>query len=96
MRPRSIRHMTAMHLRQSAVEVDVIRSVLGHVSIATTNRYLEIDFEMNTKFLEACEVGGSLWRPIDGPVLICSPGSKPSDRQPKMARENKRRSSFNY
>jgi hypothetical protein len=35
----------------------VIRSWPGHVSIATTNRYIEIDLEMNRKALEACEVG---------------------------------------
>ena len=35
-----------MHLLQSGVEVNVIRSWLGHVSIATTNRYIEIDLAM--------------------------------------------------
>jgi hypothetical protein len=40
----------------SGVEVNVIRSWLGHASIATTNRYIEIDFEMKRKALEACEV----------------------------------------
>jgi site-specific recombinase XerD len=50
-------HTTAMHLLQSGVEVNVIRSWLGHVSIATTNRYIEIDLEMKRKALEACEVG---------------------------------------
>ena len=29
---------------------------LGHVSIATTNRYVEIDLAMKAKALEACEV----------------------------------------
>ena len=55
--PHTIRHTTAMHLLQSGVEVNVIRSWLGHVSIATTNRYIEIDLEMKRKALEACEVG---------------------------------------
>jgi integrase/recombinase XerD len=55
--PHTIRHTTAMHLFQSGVEVNVIRSWLGHVSIATTNRYIEIDLEMKRKALEACEVG---------------------------------------
>jgi site-specific recombinase XerD len=55
--PHTIRHTIAMHLLQSGVEVNVIRSWLGHVSIATTNRYIEIDLEMKRKALETCEVG---------------------------------------
>ena len=55
--PHTIRHTTAMHLLQSGVEVNVIRSWLGHVSLATTNRYIEIDLAMKTKALEACQVG---------------------------------------
>jgi integrase/recombinase XerD len=55
--PHTIRHTTAMHLLQSGVEVNVIRSWLGHASIATTNRYIEIDLEMKRKALETCEVG---------------------------------------
>jgi site-specific recombinase XerD len=55
--PHTIRHTTAMHLLQSGVEVNVIRSWLGHVSIATTNRYIEIDLAMKAKALETCELG---------------------------------------
>ena len=54
--PHTLRHTTAMHLLQSGVEVNVIRSWLGHVSIATTNRYVEIDLEMKAKALQTCEV----------------------------------------
>jgi site-specific recombinase XerD len=54
--PHTFRHTTAMHLLQSGVEVNVIRSWLGHVSIATTNRYIEIDLAMKAKALEACEI----------------------------------------
>src|SRR5205823_7071031 len=50
-------HSPAMHLLQSGVEVNVIRSWLGHVSISTTNRYIEIDLAMKRKALETCEVG---------------------------------------
>ena len=46
-----------MHLLQAGVEVNVIRSWLGHVSIATTNRYIEIDLAMKAKALETCKVG---------------------------------------
>jgi site-specific recombinase XerD len=55
--PHTFRHTTAMHLLQAGVEVNVIRSWLGHVSIATTNRYIEIDLAMKAKALEACKVG---------------------------------------
>jgi integrase/recombinase XerD len=55
--PHTFRHTTAMHLLQSGVEVNVIRSWLGHVSIATTNRYIEIDLAMKAKALKACEIG---------------------------------------
>lgn len=57
--PHTLRHTTAMHLLQSGVEVNVIRSWLGHVSIATTNRYIEIDLAMKAKALETCEVSSS-------------------------------------
>ena len=55
--PHTLRHTTAMHLLQSNVEVNVIRSWLGHVSIATTNHYIEIDLAMKAKALEVCELG---------------------------------------
>jgi site-specific recombinase XerD len=54
--PHVIRHTTAMHLLQSGVEVNVIRSWLGHASTATTNAYVEIDLAMKRKALETCEV----------------------------------------
>lgn len=57
--PHTFRHTTAMHLLQSGVEINVIRSWLGHVSISTTNRYIEIDLKMKRKALETCEVGQS-------------------------------------
>ena len=57
--PHTLRHTTAMHLLQSGVEVNVIRSWLGHVSISTTNRYIEIDLAMKRKALASCEVGSS-------------------------------------
>jgi integrase/recombinase XerD len=52
-----------MHLLQSGVEVNVIRSWLGHVSLTTTNRYIEIDLVMKRKALEACEVGQNVSSP---------------------------------
>jgi site-specific recombinase XerD len=57
--PHTLRHTTAMHLLQSGVEVNVIRSWLGHASIATTNRYVEIDLAMKREALQTCEVGSA-------------------------------------
>jgi site-specific recombinase XerD len=57
--PHTLRHTTAMHLLQSGVEINVIRSWLGHVSLATTNRYVEIDLAMKAKALKTCEVATS-------------------------------------
>jgi site-specific recombinase XerD len=54
--PHTIRHTTAMHLLQSGVEINVIRSWLGHVNLATTHRYAEIDLAMKRKALESCEL----------------------------------------
>jgi site-specific recombinase XerD len=63
------RHTTAMHLLQSNVDLNMIRSWLGHASIETTNTYIEIDLEMKRKTLQSCEKllpkkgkHGPLWR----------------------------------
>ncbi len=53
--PHVFRHTTAMHLLQAGVELNVIRAWLGHVNIATTCRYVEIDLAMKAKALETCE-----------------------------------------
>lgn len=53
--PHTIRHTTAMHLLQSGVELNVIRSWLGHASLQTTHRYAQADLEMKARALERCE-----------------------------------------
>jgi integrase/recombinase XerD len=65
--PHVLRHTTAMHLLQSGVEVNVIRSWLGHASISTTNHYIEIDLAMKAKAMQPCEINSSqpqeaVWR----------------------------------
>jgi integrase/recombinase XerD len=57
--PHTIRHTTATHLLRSGVDINTIRAWLGHVSLATTNIYAEVDLEMKAKALANCEVGGS-------------------------------------
>lgn len=67
--PHTIRHSTAMHLLQSGVDLTVIQRWLGHVQLATTHGYVEIDLEMKRKALAACappgEPPGGLQRVID-------------------------------
>jgi site-specific recombinase XerD len=51
-----IRHTTATHLLRSGVDINTIRSWLGHVSLATTNVYAKVDLEMKAKALATCEI----------------------------------------
>ncbi len=67
--PHTWRHTTAMHLLQSNVDLNMIRSWLGHASIETTNTYVEIDLDMKRKTLQAAEKllpartkGGPSWQ----------------------------------
>lgn len=53
--PHTFRHTTAMHLLQSGVDLNMIRSWLGHASIETTNEYVELDLEMKRKTLQSVE-----------------------------------------
>jgi len=50
--PHTLRHTAAMHLLQSGVETNVIKSWLGHVSVTTTNEYIEIDMAMKREAIE--------------------------------------------
>jgi site-specific recombinase XerD len=43
-----------MHLLQSGVDLTVIQRWLGHVQLATTHAYVEIDLETKRKALSAC------------------------------------------
>lgn len=52
--PHTLRHTAAMHLLQSGVETNVIKSWLGHVSVTTTNEYIEIDMAMKREAIERC------------------------------------------
>ena len=55
-RMRNRRHTTATHLLCAGVDINTIRAWLGHVSLATTNVYAEVDLEMKAKALANCEV----------------------------------------
>ncbi|WP_322864889.1 tyrosine-type recombinase/integrase (plasmid) [Aquicoccus sp. G2-2] len=50
--PHSFRHATAVHLVSAGVDVTVIRSWLGHVSLDTTNHYAKANLETKRKALQ--------------------------------------------
>ena len=54
--PHMIRHTTATHLLRARVDINTIRSWLGHVCLSTTNVYAEVDLEMKAKALLKCEI----------------------------------------
>jgi site-specific recombinase XerD len=52
--PHTFRHTIAMHFLQAGIDLSIIKSWLGHVNLATTHAYVEIDMEMKRKALTAC------------------------------------------
>jgi site-specific recombinase XerD len=50
--PHVLRHSKAMHLLQAGVPLVVIRSILGHADVGTTEVYAKADLEMKRKALE--------------------------------------------
>jgi len=68
--PHTIRHTTATHLLRAGVDINTIRAWLGHVSLATTNVYAEVDLQMKAKALAGCEVSepklSKPWREDEG------------------------------
>jgi site-specific recombinase XerD len=53
--PHSFRHATAVHLVAAGVDVTVIRSWLGHVSLDTTNHYAQANLQTKRQALERLE-----------------------------------------
>jgi|LSQX01.3.fsa_nt_gb site-specific recombinase XerD len=56
--PHTIRHSTASHLLEAGVDINTIRSWLGHVSVNTTNLYAEVNMRMKAEALKTCEITG--------------------------------------
>jgi len=54
--PHVMRHSTASHLLHAGVDINTIRSWLGHVSINTTNIYAETDLDTKARALATCAV----------------------------------------
>ncbi len=51
--PHVLRHSCAVALLQAGIDITVIRDYLGHVSVATTSRYLSTNLEMKRDALQA-------------------------------------------
>ncbi len=56
--PHTFRHTIAMHFLQAGIDLSIIKSWLGHVNLATTHAYIEIDMEMKRKALTVCSPVG--------------------------------------
>lgn len=56
--PHSYRHSLAMHLLQAGIDLSIIKSWLGHVNLATTHAYVEIDMNMKRDVLDAYSPAG--------------------------------------
>jgi len=67
--PHTIRHSTAMHMLQAGIDLNSIRSWLGHVSLETTHQYAQINLEMKTKAMKICESSFSFLKPVTGSTL---------------------------
>lgn len=66
--PHTLRHTTAMHLLQAGVDLNLIRSWLGHVSLDTTHQYVEADLGMKRAALAQGKIrvlsrGPRRWKP---------------------------------
>lgn len=56
--PHTFRHTIAMHFLQAGIDLSIIKNWLGHVNLATTNAYVEIDMNMKRKALNSCIPAG--------------------------------------
>lgn len=50
--PHILRHSKAVHLLQAGINIILIRDILGHVSVQTTEMYARVDMETKRKALE--------------------------------------------
>ena len=54
--PHTFRHTVALHLIQEHENIATVKELLGHASIKTTHKYVEIDMNMKRKAIEGCAV----------------------------------------
>ena len=55
--PHVLRHSCACHLLRSGVDINTIRAWLGHVSLATTNIYAEVDLRAKEEAMKSTSPG---------------------------------------
>lgn len=55
--PHVLRHSCACHLLRSGVDINTIRAWLGHVSLATTNIYAEVDLQAKAEAMKSTSPG---------------------------------------
>jgi len=68
--PHTLRHTTAMHLVQSGVPFNVIALWLGHESMNTTHRYVEVNLAMKEKALARLEAPDTTLRKFRAPDAL--------------------------
>ena len=51
--PHSFRHSTAVHLLESGADINVLKAWLGHRSVKSTGRYLDLTLENHRQMLES-------------------------------------------
>jgi len=68
--PHTLRHTTAMHLLQSGVPFNVIALWLGHESMNTTHRYVEVNLAMKEKALARLEAPDTTLRKFRAPDAL--------------------------
>ncbi len=61
--PHSFRHSTAVHLVAAGVDITVIRSWLGHVSLDTTNHYAQANLETKRKAIDRLDISAIPTKP---------------------------------
>lgn len=66
--PHLFRHTAAVHLLDAGVEVNVIRTWLGHADLTTTNRYAEITTRAKIEALRNTEPGHTSEEPRTRPI----------------------------
>ena len=67
--PHSFRHATAVHLVSAGVDITVIRSWLGHVSLDTTNHYAQANLD-GDKYLTYQQVSPYVSRQFGDAVFL--------------------------
>lgn len=72
--PHALRHSIAVHYLQGGAPVNFVQGLLGHASLATTGKYLQLTDQVTTPLAKAQRLHGNA-RPVTG--LLPSAPSEP-------------------